>query len=87
MRSETDWIHKLSRLDQRRTIGLCIARTQGRLYKAAHDLGIHRSHMYRLVHSLHLWPLVNKAREERIARRRMEALIVRQTDKHWNGVK
>jgi len=43
--------------------------------------------MYRLVHSLHLWPLVNKAREERIARRRMEALIVRQTDKHWNGVK
>lgn len=81
------WIGLLSRIDQRRTVGLCIARTGGRLHKAAHELGINRSHIYRLVRRLHLWPLVNQARQERITRAAALRHVAKTTPgRYRNGV-
>ena len=47
-----------------------VVRCGGNVLKTAHELGIHRSHLYRLIKSFHLWPLVNATRKEEGERRR-----------------
>jgi hypothetical protein len=57
-------------LDERREyVAQAIVRCEGNLQKTAFQLGIHRSHIYRLVWKHRLWPIVNGARRERLERR------------------
>ena len=52
--------------ERRLNLARVIARCEGKLLKAAHHLGIHRSHMYRLVKEYEVWPVVNEARKQRL---------------------
>lgn len=56
----------------RRALAETIVRCDGKLIHAAAAENIHRSHVYRLVHSLRLWSVVNRARAKRIQRERNE---------------
>ena len=60
------WLGDLDKATRRQTIGLVIARTEGNLVKAAHQLGIQRSHLYRLITQDQLWPVINRARRRRL---------------------
>jgi len=71
------WIGDLPRGERRRTLALWLAKCEGNLLRTAHTLGIHRSHMYRLVESLRLWPVVNAARAERLTRERAQRHVRR----------
>ncbi len=41
-----------------------IKRSRGALHRVSWEMGIHRSHVYRLTYQHHLWPLVNQTRAE-----------------------
>lgn len=60
----------LAHPDNRERIGRVIVRCEGRLVYAAHELGVHRRTIYKLVYHHELWPLVNRARIRRIQVRR-----------------
>lgn len=63
--------HGLSALgnssDQRALILETAYRNGGNLQKTAHDLGIYRGSLYRIIYKLELWPLINRIRRERMA--------------------
>ena len=73
------WIWKLPLDERRKTIAMAVAQSDGMLVRAAHRLGIARSHIYRLVAQLELWPVVNRARAQRIANREADKLHDRQS--------
>ena len=49
--------------DKRKAIALAIVKCNGNLLRSAFYLGIHRSHLYRLVYKYRLWPLINTIRK------------------------
>jgi hypothetical protein len=55
--------------ERRRYIAGVIARCEGSLLKTAFELGIHRSHLYRLIWKHKLWPVVNAVRRKKAERR------------------
>ncbi len=56
------------KIHSRLQVAEVIIECDGVLRHAAHDLGIHRSHIYRMVHEHRLWPVVNKVRVKRLER-------------------
>lgn len=48
--------------DRRRKVALGLAACKGNVKRAAHFLGIHRSHLYRLINEHGLYPVVLEAR-------------------------
>lgn len=54
-----------------------VQRAEGNLRRAAARLGVSREYIYRLVDQYELWPVVNKARVERITAKPKTDLIVR----------
>jgi len=46
-----------------------ISRHDGFIYQAAHELGISRMHLYRMIRRANLWAEVDAARDRLIARR------------------
>lgn len=59
----TSQLARLSVEDRRRKVALIIASCNGNLRRAAHYLGVHRSHLYRLINTHGLYPVVNAARK------------------------
>lgn len=53
-------------------IARSVVEYEGVVEDTAWDLGYHRSHMYRLIKEYRVWPVVNRARVERLERRRKE---------------
>ncbi len=53
-------------VDQRALIAETVVLNHGNILKTAHDLGIHRSTLYRRLAELGLWPIVNRARREQV---------------------
>jgi transposase-like protein len=47
----------------RATIAEAVLNTDGNLARAAHQLGVGRRHLTRLVREHYLWPFVNRVRE------------------------
>lgn len=47
-----------------------LERNEGNLVHSAHDLGMSRRQLYRLVYRAELWPVVNMMRSKRAQRRR-----------------
>ena len=72
--------HRDGEAAARRALAETIARCEGKLMHTAAAENIHRSHVYRLVHDLRLWPVVNHARQHRLeqekARRCTETLVL-----------
>jgi len=62
-----DWLCSVSNADDPRAFLITmILRNKGHLLKTAHELGIHRSTLYRRIDTMGLWPIVNQARRGRI---------------------
>lgn len=76
------WLWNLGREERRAKVAQVIARTDGNLVKTAHQLGIHRSHLYRLIWRDELWPVVNAARERYLRDQDHERALAR-TGKVW----
>lgn len=49
-----------------------VVEAEGKLLVVAHDLGYHRSHIYRLIDKYRLWPVVNKVRKRRLLKEAKE---------------
>lgn len=49
-----------------------VVECEGKLLHVAHELGYHRSHIYRLIDEFRLWPIVNKIRKQRLEREARE---------------
>ena len=58
-------IGRIPAAERRRKVARAIAICEGNVKRAAHFLGIHRSHMYRLVNTHRLHPLILAARRKR----------------------
>lgn len=58
------WLSESPPEERRRILTRAIYRYGGNLRRLTHYLGYSRRHVYRLVESLHLWPVVNEARAE-----------------------
>ncbi len=54
--------------DRRLVLANSIVEHEGNLRHLAHDLGYHRSHIYRLIYHHRLWHLVNRVRRTRLER-------------------
>lgn len=63
--------------DRRRKLALVIASCNGNVRRTAHFLGMHRTHLYRLIREHGLYPVVNEARKAdlkaRAHKRRLKA--------------
>ena len=56
------------RKERRANLARWLARCDGNLLVTSYRLGIHRSHIYRLVSEFELWPVVNELRRRKIER-------------------
>lgn len=61
-----------SRRQRRVILADSVLHCEGKLIHVAHDLGYHRSHIYRLIDAYRLWPVVNKIRKRRLEREARE---------------
>lgn len=57
--------YKQKRLMMAQTVVEC----EGNLRLVAFHLGYHRSHVYRLVEELRMWPVINRVRRERLKKK------------------
>lgn len=62
--------------DSVKTIVRAIVECNGNLLQSAHHLGIHRSHLYRLIYKLKLWPVVNKVRHDYVIERSRKKRLI-----------
>lgn len=58
--------------ERRPILAEAVLECEGNLTHVAHDLGYHRSHIYRLIDEYRLWPVVNKLRRRRLEREARE---------------
>lgn len=58
-------LNGLTRKEKRLMLARTVIECDGVLSHVAHQLGYHLSHIYRLMHSLKVWPVVNQIRKER----------------------
>ncbi len=72
MRGPHGCLGGLTRSEQRRLVAEYIAESDGKLLHAAHFLGYSRRNLYYVIERLHLWPFVNKVREQRLHREALE---------------
>jgi hypothetical protein len=62
--------------DKRKTVAKEIVRCKGNILKAAFFIGIHRSHMYRLIDEYRLWPLINQVRRNEVKERYRKKKVI-----------
>ena len=55
--------------DQRRNVALVLAKHDGNIARAAHELGVSRMECYRIIRRLELWHAVNRMREKKLEAR------------------
>ena len=58
--------------ERRVILARTVLECEGKLMHVAHELGYHRSHIYRLIDKHRLWPVVNRVRVERLEREARE---------------
>lgn len=79
MRRDTA-IGRLFRTDEaaaREELERVLVRCEGNIVHAAHELGMGRRQLYRLIYRAELWPVVNAERQRRLMRRRAPEWLTR----------
>lgn len=58
--------------ERRLVLAEALRECEGNVLQVAHELGYHRSHIYRLIYQYRLWAVTNRLRKQRLERQARE---------------